>query len=219
VHSLLSRTTLSAGREIFAFLAAVDPLPETTCDAVIGFGTFDVTLASFCGELYVKQRAKRIIFTGGFGAGTTDLGKPEADAWLEELARTHPEIPRADVVAENRSTNTAENIAFTADLLKKRFPTLSFGQGLNTALIVASPSRLRRVKLTLQLMQPAVQVFRCSPPETTFEHEYGLYEGKGLNYLAHLRGEVERLSTYPARGWIVSEPVPAAIVTACGALQ
>jgi hypothetical protein len=218
VHSPLSTTTLSAAREIFGFLSAVDQWPATTCDAVIGFGTFDVTLASFCGELCVNARAKRIIFTGGFGAGTTDLGKPEADAWLEELARTHAQIPSADVITENRSTNTAENIAFTADLLNKRFPTLAFGQGLNTALIVASPSRLRRVKLTLQLMHPALQVFRCSPPETTFEHEYGLYEGKGLNYLAHLRGEVDRLSTYPARGWIAREPVPAEIVMACGAL-
>jgi len=196
------------------YLSEVDPLPLTSVDAVIGFGMFDVALASFCGELYAQARVRRIIFTGGVGAGTADLGKPEANAWFEQLAHSHPAIPPEQVILENRSTNTAENIAFTTQHLSDHHPDLTFGQCLKTALIVASPSRLRRVKLTLEKMQPTVRVFRCLPTFAQFDREYALYESKGLNYPAHLAGELERLTTYPARGWITPEPMPDTVIDA-----
>lgn len=218
--TLLSESpALSLARAAFDYLATVDAPPDMPADAVIGFGTFDVTLASFCGELYEQKRARRIVFTGGIGAGTIDLGMPEADAWILELARTHPRIPVDHVVAENRSTNTAENIAFTGALLAKVAQELTFGSGLRHALIVASPSRLRRVKLTLQQLHPNLRVTCCLPPSTTFEREFALHESKGIGYLAHLRGELDRIVDYPARGWIAHEPLPAAIAAAHSALR
>lgn len=203
----------AAARIAFDYLAATDPWPAAPADAVIGFGTFDLALARFCGELHARGRARRIIFTGGIGAGTADLGQPEADAWAAELFRTSPGIPRNAVILENRSTNTAENIAFTAALLARDFPALAFGGGLRTALVVASPSRLRRVKLTLQHLQPSVAITRCRPA-ATFEIEAALYAAKGFDYSAHLRGELDRIVAYPARGWIALEPLPPAIAAA-----
>lgn len=176
-------------------------------------------LASYCGELYAQHRAERIVFTGGIGAGTADLAMPEADAWQKQLAQTHPAIPPDHVVVENRSTNTAENIAFTAAILSARWPDFNFERGLEHALIVASPSRLRRVKLTLRHLLPKLRTTRCLPPYTNFEHEFTLYESKGLGYHAHLAGELERLVTYPARGWIVAEALPTEVIEACAVLR
>ena len=204
----------AAAKRAHAYLSEVDPLPPTLVDAVIGFGMFDVALASFCGELYAQARVRRIIITGGMGAGTADLGRPEADAWYDQLSHSHPTIPREHVVLENRSTNTAENIAFTSQHLSVHHPDLIFGQTLTTALIVASPSRLRRVKLTWEKMQPTVRVFRCLPIDARFDREYALYESKGLNYPMHLAGELERLTTYPDRGWIAPEPLPDTVIEA-----
>jgi uncharacterized SAM-binding protein YcdF (DUF218 family) len=154
------------------------------------------------------------VFTGGIGAGTADLGMPEADAWRIRLAQTHPTIPPAHIVIENRSTNTAENITFTAMLLAGAHPQLRFGDRLDHAIIVASPSRLRRVKLTLQQLLPSVRVTRCVPAFTNFEREFALYESKQIDYLAHLAGELDRLATYPDRGWIVRETLPSNVVEA-----
>jgi uncharacterized SAM-binding protein YcdF (DUF218 family) len=204
---------INAARAALFYLSEVDPLPERTTDAVLGFGMFDVSLASFCGDLASRRFARRIVFTGGIGAGTADLGQPEADAWKEQLGRTHPAIPAGAIITENTSTNTAENIAFTARLLEEKHPDLSFGRGLKSVIVVASPSRLRRVKLTMQLMQPSVRVCRQLPP-VSFDREYALYQGKGLNYLDHLRGELDRLVEYAQRGWIAPEPLPPEIQTA-----
>ncbi len=199
--------TLAAARTIFAFLSAADPLPVQPCDAVIGFGTFDLTLAAFCGELHTRGLVRRIILTGGIGAGTADLGRPEADAWRNEILRTHPTIDPSAIIAENRSTNTSENIEFTADLLAREFPDFAFGRGLQTALIVASPSRMRRVALTLQKRQPALRFHRALP-SADFDREYALHESKGIPYLTHLAGEIDRIRDYPTRGWIAAEPLP-----------
>ncbi|MEO7600502.1 MAG: YdcF family protein [Opitutus sp.] len=209
----LSPAAATAARLIFAYLSETDQVPEPVADAVIGFGTFDVTLASYCGDLILRRRARHLVFTGGIGAGTTDLGMPEADAWKLQLARTHPSIDELRVITENASTNTAENIRFTAALLARAHPELAFGRGLTSALIVASPSRLRRVKLTMQKLEPSVRVSRCLPG-ATFESEQALYEAKGINYLDHLRGELDRIEAYPERGWISTEPLPPDLVDA-----
>lgn len=204
---------LAAARTALDYLATTDPLPARPADAVIGFGTFDVTLASFCGELYTTGRARRIVFTGGLGAGTADLGRPEADAWQEQLAATHPQIPVKDVLIENRSANTAENIAFTQQMLLRMDARNSFGQGTKSVLVVASPSRLRRVKLTLACLHPELEVTR-SLPAWNFDRERALHDAKGIDYLRHLLGELDRIVEYADRGWIVCEPLPPQLLAA-----
>lgn len=208
---------LVAARSLFAYLSVTDPPPDHVCDAVIGFGTFDLTLAAFCGELHLRGLARRILLTGGIGAGTADLGRPEADAWRDEILRTHPAIDPRSIVAENRSTNTSENIEFTSALLAREHPELAFGRGIRTALVVASPSRLRRVKLTLRHRLPDLRVFRRLPA-ADFDREFALHECKGIPYLPHLAGEIDRIRDYPTRGWIAAEPLPPAIVAAREAL-
>ena len=207
-----------AAKSALEYLAATDPLPAIAADAVIGFGTFDVTLASFCGDLYAEGRARRIVFTGGLGAGTADLGMPEADAWQQQLAATHPQIPAEHVLIENRSTNTAENIAFTQEVLIRADARNSLGEGTKRVLIVASPSRLRRVKLTLQAMHPRLEVTRCLPA-WNFDRERSLHEAKGIDYLNHLLGELDRIVTYAECGWIAREPLPPHLLSAQSELR
>jgi hypothetical protein len=75
------------------------------------------------------------------------------------------------------------------------------------------------VKLTLQHLVPNLRTTRCLPSYANFEHEFALYEAKGISYLAHLAGELERLATYPARGWIAAEPLPTEIIEARAVLR
>lgn len=202
----------AAAEQVLRFLAATDPAPAAPVDAIIGFGVFDLTLPRFCVQLFEQGLAPRIIFTGGLGAGTGNLGGPEADVWRAEVARTHPEVAR-QIITENRSTNTAENIEFTATLLEQQYPDLAFGRGITTAIAVASPSRLRRVRLSLRRRQPAVRV-TLALPAVSLDVEQALYESHGVPYLEHLIGELDRLETYPARGWIAAEPIPPEILAA-----
>jgi uncharacterized SAM-binding protein YcdF (DUF218 family) len=202
-----------ATRRVFSYLSEADALDAAPYDAVIGFGMFDLSLPRFCGDLYARGQARHIIFTGGIGAGTGDLGGPEADAWRGTLADTHPSIPDEAVIVENRSTNTGENVTFTAALLEHARPELAFSRGLRRVVIVASPTRLRRVWLTFRRQQPGVSVTRHLPP-VTVERDAALYAGQGIDYRQHLAGELDRIVAYPARGWILDEPLPADVAAA-----
>jgi uncharacterized SAM-binding protein YcdF (DUF218 family) len=205
-------------RVAFEYLSEIDPPFPGVADAVIGFGMFDLSLAVFCGSLFAQRRARRIIFTGGMGAGTADLGRPEAEAWRDALLEKYPCMPAEKLIVENQSTNTAENIAFTRTLLARDFPGLAFGSGLQTALIVASPSRLRRVALTLRHLEPGLEIIRCTPP-TTLDRERSIYEAKQIDYVAHLAGELDRIVDYPSRGWIAAEQLPLHVATAHACLK
>jgi uncharacterized SAM-binding protein YcdF (DUF218 family) len=202
-----------AVRTAFDYLSATDPVDATPYDAVIGFGMFDLTLPRFCGQLYEQGLVRRIVFTGGIGAGTGNLGGCEADVWRQVLARSHPTIPDADVIVENQSTNTGENVAFTSALLRRHSAGLAFGTGLSRVVVVASPTRLRRVGLTLRRQHPELQVTRLRPP-VALEDDARLYVSQGLDYVRHMAGELDRIVDYPRKGWIVDEPLPEAVAAA-----
>ncbi len=203
----------TAARALYDYLSTPDSGAPATCDAVIGFGVFDLRVAALCGALHAAGRARRIIFTGGIGAGTADLGRPEADAFADELIRLYPSVDRTSVILENRSTNTGENVRFTLDLIARTHPELTPGAGLRTVLLVASPARLRRVRLTWKKHAPAALAWALAPA-STLEQERALHTAKHLDYPALLVGEIDRIRDYPARGWIAPEPISAHIQAA-----
>lgn len=209
---------LESARSVFTYLAERDALPVEPCDAVFGFGVFDLRLPNFCGELYAASRARRIIFTGGVGAGSADLGQPEADAWFAALMQAYPHIPREHIILENRSTNTGENVRFTAELLARQHPPLMFGKGIRAVIAVAAPSRLRRVRLTLQQLYPTLRVIG-QHHGPSFEAELALYAGKGLDLVGHLVGELDRIVDYAVRGWLRPEPFPPWVAAAHSELK
>lgn len=205
-------------QRVFDYLAEMDPLPAQPCDAVLGFGVFDLAVPRLCGALHAAGHARRIILIGGIGAGTADLGQPEADAFLAELQRVYPNIPRERIIVENRSTNTGENVRFAAELLERQHPDLQFGRGIRSVIAVAAPARLRRVRLTLQQLQPAVRVCgRHHAPKLA--DELALYASKGIDLVAHMLGELDRIEKYAPLGWLRPEPLPPAMVSARAALK
>ena len=207
----------TARRTLFDWLALRDPQPLTPCDAVIGFGHFDLAIPQHCAGLVKAGKAKHLIFTGGIGAGTADLGMAEADAFVATLAKAHPDLA-AQALCENRSTNTADNIRFTRDLLLAKHAQLALGRGIRSVLLVATPCRQRRVFLTWRKLLPDIPAVNAPPPHT-FEALAALYAGKGGDILRQMLGEYQRLRDYPAQGWITDEPIPDRVHAAAHALS
>lgn len=184
---------------------AVSDRTDGEFDAVIGFGHFDLRIVDRCAERFRRGGVARVVFTGGIGAGTADLGGPEADAFFAHLTRRHPDVPPEDVVLENASTNTAENIRNTLGL-RERTSGLSFRR----VVLVANPSRQRRVMQTWKQLVPDSEG-RSDPPRTTLDEELRIFDARRQALIGQLVGEVDRLVQYPARGWIAPCEVPAAV--------
>jgi hypothetical protein len=212
-----SRQKLEAARTLFSWLAVANIPQDAKCDAVIGFGHFDLNIPRRCGQLQQSGAARHIIFTGGIGAGTADLGEPEANAFLAELTKEYPTTSPIQVIIENRSTNTGENIRFTRDLLEGSYADLAFGQGIHSVLLVANPCRQRRVWLTWRQLLPSIPAYNA-PATGTLEQQELLFASKGQNVISQLLGEFERIRDYPARGWITASPIPNEVTDAATVL-
>jgi uncharacterized SAM-binding protein YcdF (DUF218 family) len=205
-HQTYTSTQISLAQEIFAYLYLFSE-GSSCADAAIGFGHFDLKIPQRCGELYINGYARKIIFTGGIGSGTADLGKAEAVAFREELEQDYPAIPAEAVILETTSTNTSENIQFTARKLAHCYPDFTFDDQIKKAIIVANAYRQRRVWLTCIKNLPQVAFYNMPPP-TTFEKELRLFSERGSDFLELLVGEIDRLIRYAEAGYIVHEAIP-----------
>ena len=87
-------------------------------DVIVGFGNFNTDIPRRAAELYHQGIAPKILFTGGLGRNTVGL-LPESEA--DRFARVAMEcgVPAEDIIREDKSTNTAENIIFTRRLLEE----------------------------------------------------------------------------------------------------
>ena len=203
-----------AAKSLLAWLAPTDHIDGANrFDAVIGFGHFDLRIADRCAEIFRRGNVGHVIFTGGIGAGTADLGQPEADAFLAHTARHHPDVPRDRIVIENLSTNTGKNIRYTLALLAREHPELRLGR----VVLVANPSRQRRVAQTWRQLVPGSEAF-SAPPPTALDAELLLFAARQQDLRAQMVGEVDRLIAYPARGWIAPGKVPDAVRAAAALL-
>jgi hypothetical protein len=191
--------------------------PAGPYDWVIGFGHFDLAIARECGAAAERGEARRVAFTGGIGAGTADLGMPEADAFRLELERAFPALAGGGLVCENRSTNTGDNMRFLLALFAGLTPPVTPEKGLDAVLLVATPIRLRRVLLTVRHFLPDARLaVRC--PRRRWQEDQAPHDAKGVPWLAQMVGEVQRIRDYPAKGWIAREDVPPGVLEAAAAL-
>jgi len=199
-----------AVRSAFEYLMISDR-SRAVADLALGFGHFDLAIARKCADLLRAGRAGLVMFTGGRGSGTADIEGTESDAFLAESRRYAPEIPAGSVMTEARSTNTAENVAFSLEILKAAG---RFDNGRpESAILVASPYRQRRVLLTARKMMPGTTLY-YSPPESSFERERDLFAAKGADLAGLVGEEIERIAQYQLKGWIAAEPLPP-IISQC----
>jgi len=198
-------------RDITAYQVLFDYLypkenPEKS-DIIIGFGSFDLKVLDRCAELYQQGYADKILFTGGIGAGTADLKKSEAQAFLDYIHEHFPQIPDKDIFIEDQSTNTGENLEFSYQKLLNSNPPFDLRQKGLSAILVTSAVRQKRAELTWRKHFPESTFYNC-PPNTTFSKEKDLYHNKGLNLQQLILAEVRKIGSYPESGFIAEEKIP-----------
>jgi hypothetical protein len=200
---MYNKTDIQNAKEIFQYLSLSDTIEKA--DVIIGFGHFDIKIPTQCADLFLKGYGKKIIFTGGVGAGSADLKKPEAEVF-KDTVKAHFSIPSENIILETKSTNTGENILFTKKILDEKYPELK----IKKAIIVANSYRQRRVFLTCKKNLPDVSFINV-PPYSSFEDELEMYRLKGQDLIEYLTGEIERLEKYSSLGYIQSVRIPTEI--------
>ena len=172
-------------------------------DCIVGFGNFNTDIARRAAELYHQGYADKILFTGGLGRNTLGM-LPEPEAVRFAKVAMECGVPESALILEDKSTNTAENIRFTHDLLAK------LGQPHDHLLGVHQPFMERRIKAAFGVYWPEVKLTVTSPQVTILEYlerakQQGISENASISVIV---GDFQRMDLYAKLGYQIPQHIP-----------
>ncbi|ULQ52049.1 YdcF family protein [Flavihumibacter fluvii] len=168
-------------------------------DCILALGSHDLRVADRAAELYLQGLAPIVIFSGGLGNFTKESWtEPEADQFAR-IAREKG-VPDRDILVENKSTNTGENIMFTQQLLASK------GLDPRSFIVVQKPYMERRSYATFKKHWPEKDLMVTSP-QISFD-DYPTAEIPLEKVIHIMVGDLQRIKYYPAKGFQVSQEIP-----------
>ncbi len=172
-------------------------------DCIVGFGNFNTDIARRAAELYHLGLAPKILFTGGLGRNTEGL-LPEPEAVRFARVAMECGVPEEDILLEDKSTNTKENIIFTRQLLEQE------GIPHGKILGVHQPFMERRIKAAMGVYWPELDFAVTSPQVTIPEYlararEQGISEEASVSVIV---GDFQRMDLYARLGYQLPQEIP-----------
>ena len=173
-------------------------------DCIVGFGNFNTNIARRAAELYHQGYAPKILFTGGLGRNTEGL-LPEPEAVRFAKVAMACGVPEYDIILEDKSTNTKENIEFTRNKL------VELGLPHQHILGVHQPFMERRSTAASGVYWPELD-FTVTSPQVTI-HQYledsqrqGITENAAVSVIV---GDFQRMDLYAKLGYQLPQHIPA----------
>ena len=194
---MINDNTLHLAKKLWDYHHLNHELEKADC--ILALGSHDLRVAQRAAELYLKGWAPFIIFSGGLGNLTRGLWtRPEADLFAEVAVKMG--VPANNILIENKSTNTGENILFTQQLLaEKNLIPDSF-------IVVQKPYMERRSFATFKKHWPDKKLMVTSP-QLSFE-EYPTPEITMDLVINIMVGDLQRIKFYPGKGFQVHQEIP-----------
>ena len=172
-------------------------------DCIVGFGNFNTNIARRAAELYHQGYAPKIMFTGGLGRNTTRLfTEPEAVRFAKVAMECG--VPEEDIILEDKSTNTKENIDFIREIFEKQ------GIAHDLVLGVHQPFMERRICAALGVYWPELNFIVTSPQVTIPEYladakKQGMTENAAISVIV---GDFQRMDLYAKLGYQIPQEIP-----------
>jgi len=172
-------------------------------DLIVGFGNFNTDIARRAAELYHQGYAPKILFTGGLGRNTEGM-LPEPEAHRFAKVAMDCGVPAEDIILEDKSRNTKENIDFTRALLEE------MGIAHGHILGVHQPFMERRITAAMGVYWPELHFSVTSPQVTIPEYlkrarEQGVTENASVSVIV---GDFQRIELYARLGYQLPQYIP-----------
>ena len=171
-------------------------------DCILALGSHDLRVAHRAADLYFEGWAPLIIMSGGLGNFTKNMWiDPEADQFAAIAIQRG--VPANNILVENSSTNTGENILYSKRLLEQK--------GLNPGsfIVVQKPYMERRSYATFKMHWPDKKLLVTSP-QITFE-KYATDEIPIEKVINIMTGDLQRIKLYPEKGFQIHQEIPAEV--------
>ena len=172
-------------------------------DVIVGFGNFNTDIARRAAELYRQGLAPKVLFTGGLGRNTEGL-LPEPEAVRFAKVAMECGVPAEDILIEDKSTNTRENIEFTRALLAEK------GIPHGRVLGVHQPFMERRITAAMGVYWPGLD-FSVTSPQVTIPEYLAAAKKQGVSEeasVAVIVGDFQRMDLYAKKGYQLPQHIP-----------
>lgn len=168
-------------------------------DVILALGSNDLRVAEYAADLYLQGWAPLIVFSGNAGRLTRErFSKPEAEMFAEVALKKG--APESAILIEAESTNSGENVVFSRRLLESK------GINPDSLILVQKPYMERRAYATFMNFWPGKKVIAASP-QIPFS-EYPTEELPRDLVINIMVGDLQRIRTYPARGFQIEQEIP-----------
>lgn len=170
---------------------------------IIGFGCINDDIALRCAQLYREGFAPKVLFTGGLGRNTLGRWTQSEAERFAAIAQKNG-VPASDILLENQSTNSAENILFTRKVLARA------GLEEGKLICVHKPFMERRLYAAMQVYWPEANACFTSPQLDleAYIHrtmEQGLSEKQVIDVIV---GDFQRMDIYAKKGFQIPQEIP-----------
>lgn len=172
----------------------------TKADAILCLGSNDLRVGTYAAELFQEGWAPLLVYSGGKGRLTSYFPMAEADLFAQHAREMG--VPEENILIENQSTNTGENIRFTYNLLQQRKIRL------RSLIVVQKPYMERRSYATFKKQWPGPPVdFMVTSPRLSFE-EYPNADLLREHIINILVGDLQRMKVYAELGFQIPQDIP-----------
>ncbi|MFC4559756.1 YdcF family protein [Virgibacillus kekensis] len=146
-------------------------------------------------ELYKQRRARKILFSGGMKWDGSEL--PEAILLKNKAIELG--IPEEDILVEDQSLHTLENVLASLMVLDRSFHLYN----LKRLLVVTTSYHMRRLNLTLKTYMPEwIEFSLCAADDSITRKDNWFLSKKGRERVS---AEVRKVIRYVNQGALVDE--------------
>jgi uncharacterized SAM-binding protein YcdF (DUF218 family) len=185
----------------------------TKADVILVLCSHDLRVAQRGAELFLEGWAPLLMFSGGLGVITRHMwSEPEAELFAR-IAQDMG-VPAEQILIENRSSNTGENVLFSRQLLEQRQIEAE------RFIVVQKPYMERRSFATFKKVWPQKDVLVTSPQDS-FDEYLSRYTNPALtpdDVISIMVGDLQRIQLYPELGFQIPQPIPEEVWAAYEAL-
>ena len=173
----------------------------TKVDSIFVLCSLDTRVAEKAAQLYLEGYSSQVIVSGGVGVLTQDIfNKPEAQIFADIIVELG--VPASDIIIEDESTNTGENIQFTYNLLR------NLGKSFSSFILVQKPYMERRTYATFKKQWPDEYTeILVASPDIEYDEYFTDELPKDL-VINIMVGDMQRIIEYPAKGYQIEQEVP-----------